>query len=118
MTTKMAKQRLEDHFTPRQNVDFQVLQFRQTTQLPDEMIDQFVTRLCKLAATCEFHYASREIKSTVIQNCSSKCLRRCALREIEITLDNLIAKAQSLEISKVQASGMERKVESKDINCV
>ena len=65
----MAKQRLEDYFAPRKNADSQVFQFRQTAQPPDEMIDQFITRLCKLAATCEFRDISREIKSTVIQNC-------------------------------------------------
>jgi len=49
------------YFAPRKNVDFQIFQFRQTTQLPDETIDQFVTRLRKLAATCkrsQGHYHS------------------------------------------------------------
>ena len=113
-----AKQRLEEYFAPRKNVDFQVFQFRQTAQLPDEPIDQFVTRLRKLAATCEFHDVSREIKSTVIQNCSSKRLRRYALRETDITLDHLIAKARSLEISEAQASGIEKTVTSEDVNRV
>ena len=111
---------MEEYFTPRKNVDFQVFQFCQTAQLPDKTIDQFVTRLRKLAAACEFHDISREIKSTVNLNCLSKRHRWHALREIEsdITLDNLIAKAWSLEISEVQASGKERTVASEDVNRV
>ena len=51
-----AKQRLEDYFAPRKNVDFQVFQFHQAAQLTDETIDQFVTRLRKLAATYAYHF--------------------------------------------------------------
>ena len=40
-----AKQWLEDYFTPRKNVDFQVFQLRQTAHFQDKMIYQFVTRL-------------------------------------------------------------------------
>ena len=115
---QMAKQRLEEYFAPRKNVDFQIFQFRQATQLPDETIDQFVTRLRKLAATCEFHDVSREVKATIIQNCASKRLRRHALREADISLDNLITKARSLEISEVQACGMEKTLPSADVNRV
>ena len=79
-------------------------------QQPGETVDQFVTRPRKLAATCEFHGVSKEIKPAVIQNCSSKRLRRYAIREDALTLDKLMAKAQSLETSKIQASGMERKL--------
>ena len=39
--------------------------------------------------------------------CLSKCLRRFALRKSELTLDNLLPKARSLEVSETQASGME-----------
>jgi len=74
-----AKQQLEECFTPRKNVNFQIFQFHQTTQLPDETIDQFLTRLRKLAATCEFHDVSREVKAIIIQNCGSKRLRWYAL---------------------------------------
>ena len=55
-----------------------------------------------------FHDISREVKATIIQRCTSKRLRRYALREADISLDNLIAKARSLEISEVQACGMEK----------
>ena len=65
-TTAQAK--LDEYFSPKKNVDYQVLQFCQAVQQPGETVDQFVTRLRKLAATCEFGDVAKEIKSAVIQN--------------------------------------------------
>ena len=70
--TAVAK--LDEHFLPRKNVDY----FRQATQQIGETLDQFVTRLRKLAAHCEFTDLNKELKSAVIQNCQSKRLRRLA----------------------------------------
>ena len=88
---KTAKEKLDAYFAPKKNVYFKIFQFRQATQQPGEKIDQFVMRLRKLAATCEFHDASRKIKSVVIQNCLSKRLRRYALCEENLKLDDLLA---------------------------
>ena len=111
-----AQEKLDEYFSPKKNVDYQIFQFRQAVQQSGETIDQFVTRLRKLAATCEFHDASKEIKSAIIQNCQSKRLRRYALREDTLTLDNLIAKARSLEASEVEASGIEKTLPSEGVN--
>ena len=93
---KTAKDKVDAHFAPKKNIDFKIFQFRWATQQPGETIDQFVTQLQKLAATCEFHDVSREIKSVVIQNCLSKRLRRYMLRKENLKLDDLLAKARSL----------------------
>ena len=113
---KTAKEKLDEYFSPKKNVDYEIFQFRKATQQPGETIDQFVTRLRKLAATCEFHDASREIKSAVIQNCLSKRLRRYALREDTLKLDDLLAKARSLEASETQATGIEKNLPSEEVN--
>ena len=42
--------------------DYQVFQFCQAVQQPGETVDQCVTRLQKLAATCEFSDVAKEIK--------------------------------------------------------
>ena len=60
------------YFSPEKNIDYQIFQFRQTVQQPGETVDQLITRLRKLAATCEFHNVSKEIKLAIIQNCYSK----------------------------------------------
>ena len=102
-----AMTKLNEYFTPKKNVDYEIFKFRTTTQNAGETIDQYTTRLRKLAANCEFPDMERELKSTIIQNCLSKRLRRIALRD-DLSLDNLLAKARSIEASETQASGMEQ----------
>ena len=93
--TAVAK--LDEHFLPKKNVDYETFQFRQATQQTGETLDQFVTQLRKLAAHCEFTDLNKELKSAIIQNCQSKHLRRFGLREEDMTLEKLLAKARVLE---------------------
>ena len=95
-----AKAKLNEYFSPKKNVSYEVFQFHQTTQQPTESVEQFATRLRKLSLNCEFHDVDSEIKSAIIQNCTSKRLRRFALRENELTLDALLTKARSLKMSE------------------
>ena len=104
---KTALDKLDEYFLPKKNIDYETFQFRQPSKKSDETVDQFVTRLCKLAEHCEFADLKRELKLAVIQNCSSKRLRRYALREGDVTLDEILAKARALETSETQAKGIE-----------
>ena len=52
------------------------------------------------------------MKSAIIQHCRSKSLRCYSLREDALTLENMLAKARSLETSEIQATGMEEKLPS------
>ena len=71
-----AQAKLDEYFSPKKNVDYEVFQFlQQAVQQSGKTVNQFVTRLRKLAATCEFGDAAKKIKSVVIQNCLSKQLR-------------------------------------------
>ena len=106
--TAIAK--LDNYFMPKKNVDYEIFQFRQAPQKAGETVDQFVTRLRKLAINCEFTNLDKELKSAVIQRCESKHLRRYGLRETDMTLEKLLAKARSLEISEEQASGIEQSI--------
>ena len=105
-----AKKKLDDYFSPKKNVDYEVFQFQQAQQLSGERVEQFATRLRKMANNCEFHDVDQEIKLAIIHNCCSKRLRRYALREDALTLNKLLAKVRSLEMSEVQATGMEEKL--------
>ena len=96
-----AMTKLNDYFSPTKNVDYEIFQFRKAMQQPGETTNQFATRLKKLAATCEFTNVDKEVKSTIIQNCFSKRLRRVALRD-DLSLADLLQEA-----SEVQAKGME-----------
>ena len=103
-----ALTKLDAYFTPKKNVDYETFQFRQASQKAGETVDQFVTRLRKLAINCEFTDLDKELRSAVIQHCESKHLRRYGLRESDMTLEKLLAKARSLEVSEKQASGIEQ----------
>ena len=95
-----AIDKLDAYFSPKKNIDYEIFQLRQTKQLTDETVDQFCLRLRKLAISCDFHDTEKEIKAAVIQNCLSKRLRRVALREDTLSLDQLLAKARALEPAK------------------
>ena len=45
-----AKTKLEDYFLPKKNVTYEIFQFRQAKQQAGESVEQFATRLRKLAA--------------------------------------------------------------------
>ena len=106
-----AMTKLNSYFSPKKNVDYEIFKFRTTVQNSGETTDQYATRLRKLASNCEFPDLPRELKSTIIQNCTSKRLRRIALRN-DLSLDALLAKAWSMEISEMQAHGIEAESES------
>ena len=113
-----AMTKLNEYFSPKKNVDYEIFQFRQAVQNAGETVDQFATRLRKLAAHCEFPSLDRELKSAIIQNCQSKRLRRYALREDALTLDGLLSKARALEASETQATGMEKALPLENVNWV
>ena len=51
-----AKTKLDEYFSPKKNVTYEIFQFRQATQQASESVKQFATILCKLTANCKFHY--------------------------------------------------------------
>ena len=101
------KGKLIEHLEPKKNKEYAVYMFRQAKQHDGESIDEYVTRLRQLAIDCEFHEKDCEVKSQIIQCCSSNRLRRKALKTPEITLKGLLDEARALEISETQASGIE-----------
>jgi translation initiation factor 4G len=105
---KQASDALNDYFIPKRNKEYDIYKFRQSKQEPGESIDTYHTKLRKLAENCEFANVDDEIKSQIIQSCSSTRLRRRALRENEINLEQLLKLARSFEISEQQASGIEK----------
>ena len=107
---------LDTYFSPKKHVDYEIFKFRDAKQQAHETIDQFATRLRKLAATCDFASIDKEVKSAIIQNCSSKRLRRYALLDNEVTLAKLLAKGRGFELSESQATGIEKSLETTSIS--
>ena len=91
---KTALAKLDAHFAPQKNIDFETFQFHQAKQHIGETIDQFVIRLRKLAAHCKFHDLEKELKSAIIQKCVSKPLRRRKVNARQVALKGQIARSK------------------------
>ena len=107
-------QALNDLYAPKVQVEYERFNFREATQLLDENLDQFVTRLKKLAATCDFADSDSEIKSQIIQKCRSSKLRTKALADMTIKLDQLIQQGKVME----KAINYAKVIEKKEVNTI
>ena len=109
-TFDQATTKLTDYFAPKCIKEYQVYEFRQAFQGPDEMIDQFHVRLKALAKYCEFHDEDGEIKSQIIQKCRWPKVREKGLDEPDVTLAALLKFARTQEStgrhSKVMSQSM------------
>ena len=99
---------LTKYFSLRKNIEFEVHIFCQASQKTGKTIDSYHTWLRQMAAMCEFHEDDQEIKSQIIQSCTSQRLRCRALRET-MTLQQILDFGRSLEISERETTGMESK---------
>ena len=110
---------LTKYFEPAKNPLYQTYSFRQASQREDETIDEFHTRLRQLAKHCDFHDEDFEIKLQIVCNGKSSRLRKKALREPELKLQDMIIEGRKSETSSAQASGMETKsTEESQVNVV
>ena len=101
------KSAFSSHFEPRINTDFEIYQFRQTRQREGESVDQYATRLRTVAARCSFPNIDAEIKSHIIYSCLDPGLRRHALRDTNLDLQQLLSLARTHEATEQQAKQME-----------
>ena len=95
-TFAQAKTKLDNYFKPKDNIPYNRHLFRQCGQQPDETIAQYVTRLRKLAASCNFADAKDDfIRDQVVEKCKSNVLRRKLLAEADLTLAKVLTIAQA-----------------------
>ncbi len=100
---------LQDYFNPRQNVDFEILIFRQASQYQDEPLYAFHTRLQQLAANCGFTNKDQEVKAQIVQGCYSSELRKKILEEPQLTLEQVRTKGRAIEVATHQATIIEQR---------
>ena len=106
-TYKAAMDALNNHFESKKNVVFERHVFRQAMQGTKDSLLTFVTRLRKTASTCEFANPNNEIRDQFIDKCSSNRLRRRLLQEPNLTLENVVEKAQAMELAEMQSIAMQ-----------
>ena len=78
---KLLVAALNTYFKPEQNLELLRFKFRECVQLVGESMDDYHQRLRHLAKNFKFGDMDGEIKSQIIQKCTSSRLRRRALRE-------------------------------------
>ena len=98
---------LNEYLELRKNRVYEVCKFRHAKQQPQESIDQFHTRLCGLGATCEFHDLNFESMLHIVLNGTSSHLRKQALRDCGMTLQQLLLLGCHDEMSQFQAADIE-----------
>ena len=111
-----TKQALDNHFNPKRNAEFEIFNFRKAQQQQDETVDAYHARLRSLARYCEFVNTDAEIKSHIIQTCSSSRLRRRTLSEPALTLQQLLDIARSMEAAERQVQCIEGNKQSNNIS--
>ncbi|XP_062568299.1 uncharacterized protein K02A2.6-like [Saccostrea cucullata] len=115
-----AKKKLDEYFQPKRNIAFERHLFRNAAQCETEKIDSFVTRLRKLAVTCEFEKPDDNIRDQIVEKCRSSKLRKRLLKEKELTLKSAMDIARAGEIVNEQADRFKgsETFSSSDVNTV
>src|SRR6218665_2931672 len=103
----VTKRALDEHFSPKKNVEFEIYHFRLARQNTAETTDAYHARLRTLSKYCDFPNIDAEIKSHIIQTCSSRRLRRRALTDSGMTLKVLLDTALAMETSQRQSKVIE-----------
>ena len=94
---------LTEYFTPKKNTVYEAIVFRDAVQEEHETVDQFCTRLRKLAKKCDYADTEKEIQIQIVAKCRSNYLRKRAL-EKERTLSNLLELARTIELAESRAN--------------
>jgi len=97
---------LDNYFNSNNNEDYAIHVFRKLKQEINESVDAFHLRLRKAAKECNFHNNEKEIRTQLIERCNSQKLRRKALKS-ELTLDDILKTARSIQTANEQAKAME-----------
>ena len=111
---KKAVEKLTEYFEPQKNKLYEVYKFRQAAQQSNETIDQFHTRLRSLAQICEFttNEMDFQIMLQIVTGGSSTRLRKMALRDPKLTLNELLLEGRRAEMSTYQAAEIEKKADN------
>ncbi|XP_055527444.1 uncharacterized protein LOC129720057 [Wyeomyia smithii] len=107
---EQAKQKLEEHFSPKQHESFERFQFWSMSPADDEPIEKFLLRVQQKAEKCFFGKTEQQcrqiaIMDKVIQN-SSEELKRKLLEKENLTLDAATKIINAYQSIKQQASLM------------
>ena len=107
-----AHEKLTEHFAPHKNTEFQRYCFRESRQAESETMDEFHTRLRKLAENCDIHDVDAEIKSQMISSGKSKKTINKALRDQSYTLKQMLEYGRKSEAACLQTQIITQKMQA------
>ena len=94
---------LNEHFALKSNINYERYLFWNFKRNSDEKIHQFYIRVKQQALKCNFGDTNSGIKQQLILAPNSNKLRRYCFRNPDITLENLLTYAKTLEDPESQA---------------
>ena len=103
ITTEILFAKFEAYCKPQKNLVFERHRFLTRDQAAGESVDQYVTELRTLAASCEWGELKDDlICSRVVSDTSSRVVRERLLRESELKLDKAIEICRADELTRQQ----------------
>ena len=103
--------KFESYCIPKTNVTFERYKFNMRSQKEGENIDQYVTELKNLAATCEYRDLRDEfICDRIVIGIKDNAVRGRLLREADLTLSRTIEMCRADEASKIQIKSLDSRV--------
>ena len=99
---------LDGQFAPKSNISYERYLLRNFKQNPDERIHQFYVRVKQQVLKCDFGDTNSEIKPQLILATNGNKLRRYCFRNSDITMENLLTYAKTLEDAESQAEEIEK----------
>lgn len=98
----------DKHFNPKKNVEYEVYLFRKLKQNEGETIHQFYVRVKQQANRCDFNTRiEQEIKQQLILSRCNNKLRKYAFKNTELTLQEFLTYANSLEDAEHKADDVD-----------
>ena len=104
---------LDGHFSPQNNITYEHCVFQNVRQNVDENIHQFYICVKEQAVKCDFGATlDIEIKQQIIIAINNNKLRRYCFRNQDVTLQQLLLHAKSLEDTESHAREIEKMTEN------
>ncbi len=106
-TTQELKTAFKAYCNPRKNLTFERHEFNTRDQDENETIDQYITALRNLAATCEFESLHDGlIRDSIVCGIRTQSLKEHMMREDDLTLEKAIDICRAAETSRHQLKSL------------
>ena len=112
-------------FKPQYNEIVKSLQFRKLYRLENESADEWMGRLCVVAAECNYREIDRQLKEQFIHGLNDKCMLDEIIRELtsknndeQVTSEGMLIRAKRIEVQRAQATILNNITESCQFNKV